>query len=164
VALDLATRIVPPAQTDALREGILTFLHASHLALFDRKEAEAEFDRARRLEAAMADPAATYMHLVNTRDVAALGPKLLPFVGDLGDEPALSPGRSPAPDAPVFLLHGADDNVVPAAETLFLADHLRGHTEVRVLLTPLISHAEVDRPATTTEVVDLIRFWAGMID
>ena len=101
----------------------------------------------------MAEPARSYLHLVNTRNVSELGPRLLPYIADLGDEPALSPDRSPAPTAPVFLIHGMEDNVVPAAETAFLAEHLRGRTAVRVLVTPLISHAEVDRP-----VDDLFRF------
>ncbi len=114
------------------------------------------------MEATIAEPGRTFLHLVNVRDVATLGSKLLPSVANLGDDPALSPDRSPAPDAPVFLLHGAEDNVVPALETLRLARHLEARTAVHVLLTPLISHAEVDKPASTREVVSLVRFWAGM--
>ena len=110
----------------------------------------------------MGEPGRTFLHLVNGRDVKALGRSCCPHVADLGDDPALSPDQSPAPDAPVFLLHGAEDNVVPALETLLLGRHLERHTKVRVLLTPLISHAEVDKPATTTDVVRPVRFWAGM--
>ncbi len=162
VALDLAERIVPPAQVEPLKTGILTFLHASHLALFDQKKAEEEFARARAMEATLGEPGRTFLHLVNARDVKTLGPMLLPHVANLGDDPALSPDQSPAPDAPVFLLHGVEDNVVPALETLRLARHLESRTTVHVLLTPLISHAEVDRPATASEVIALVRFWAGM--
>lgn len=163
VTLDLADQLVPPDQVEALRAGILTFLHASHLALFDKADAEREFASARAQEQASAEPARTFLHLVNGRDVETLGAMLLPHIANLGDDPALSPDRSPAPDAPVFLLHGLEDNVVPAVETLRLARHLEPHTTVHVLLTPLISHAEVDRPATTGEVVALVRFWAGML-
>jgi dienelactone hydrolase len=162
VALDLAEQIVPADQVAPLKTGILTFLHASHLALFDQTKADAEFAQARGMEASVGEPARTYLHLVNDRDVKTLGPMLLPHVANLGEDPALSPDQSPAPDAPVFLLHGMEDNVVPAVETLRLARHLEPHTTVRVLLTPLISHAEVDRPATPSEVIALIRFWAGM--
>jgi pimeloyl-ACP methyl ester carboxylesterase len=162
IALDLAERLVPADQVEPLKAGILTFLHASHLALFDQTKAEREFAEARAMEQAMAEPGRTFLHLVNIRDVRTLGPLLLPSIADLGDEAALSPDRSPAPDAPVFLLHGAEDNVVPALETLRLGRHLEPHTKVRVLLTPLISHAEVDKPASTADVVDLVRFWAGM--
>ena len=162
IALDLADQLVPADQAEPLKTGILRFLHASHLALFDRTQAEREFAEARAMEATIAEPGRTFLHLVNTRHVATLGQKLLPYVANLGDDPALSPDRSPAPDAPVFLLHGAEDNVVPALETLRLGRHLEGRTTVRVLLTPLISHAEVDKPASTNDVVNLVRFWAGM--
>lgn len=163
VALDLVGHLVPPGQAEALRTGILTFLHASHLALFDQKDAEREFASARAQEQTMAEPARTFLHLVNQREAKALGALLLPHIKNLGDDPALSPDESPAPDAPVFLLHGVADNVVPAIETLRLARYLEPHTTVHVLLTPLVSHAEVDRPATTSEVIALIRFWAGML-
>ncbi len=162
VALDLADQIVPPDQAGALRAGILAFLHASHLALFDKAAAEREFADARAQEQALPEPARTFLHLVNERDAKTLGPLLLPHIANMGDDAALSPDRSPAPDAPVFLLHGVEDNVVPAIETLRLARYLEPHTTVHVLLTPLVSHAEVDRPATTGEIVALVRFWAGM--
>ncbi len=162
VALDLAERLVPADQVEPLKTGILTFLHASHLALFDQKQAAREFAQARETEATIAEPGRTFLRLVNARDVATLGPRLLPYIANLGDDGALSPDRSPAPDAPVFLLHGAEDNVVPALETLRLGRYLEPHTKVRVLLTPLISHAEVDRPASAAEVAGLVRFWAGM--
>jgi dienelactone hydrolase len=163
LALDLADRLVPDAQREPLRAGIETFLHASHLALFDRAKAAEAFGRAAAMEAGLEEPARTILHLVNRRESEELGRRLLPHTAALGDVPALSPDQSPPPDAPVFLLHGDEDNVVPAAETLLLAEHHRRHTSVRVLLTPLISHAEVDRPATTREVIDLISFWTGML-
>jgi dienelactone hydrolase len=162
IALALADRIVPADQAEPLRAGILTFLHASHLALFDQKKAEQEFAEARAAETTIAEPGRTLLHLVNVRDVAALGSRLLPSIAHLGDDDALSPDRSAAPAVPVFLLHGAEDNVVPSLETLRLGRHLASRTKVRVLLTPLISHAELDRPASAAELGDLVRFWAGM--
>jgi dienelactone hydrolase len=162
VALDAADRLVPADQVEPLRAGILKFLHASHLALFDQRKANEEFAQARAMEAAIGEPARTVLHFVNTRDVKPLGAMVLPHLSALGDDPALSPDRSPAPDAPVFLLHGVEDNVVPAIETLRLAKHLEPHTTVHVLLTPLISHAELDRPATASDVLSVVRFWAGM--
>jgi fermentation-respiration switch protein FrsA (DUF1100 family) len=105
------------------------------------------------------------MGYVNARDVARLGPVLLPHVGDLGGDPALSPARSPLPAGPVFLLHGTEDNVVPAIESTLLADTLRAHNvPVEVLLTPLITHAEVDRGSTMTAIWRLIHFWADVLD
>ncbi len=84
------------------------------------------------------------MGYVNTRNVQALGAALLPHVQAL-DDPALSPEISPALTAPVFLIHGADDNVVPAIESRLLAARLRSARPVTLLVSPLITHAEVDQ-------------------
>ena len=163
MVLDLAHVIVPPGQAEALRRGVLVFLEASHLALYDTAGAEREFARARDLERDLPEPAATLLHLVNTRDVDALGRRLLPFIRSLGEDPALSPERSPAPKAPVFLLHGSDDNVVPAMESRLLARHLAGQAPVHLLLSPLITHAEVNRTARAADVWRLIAFWADVL-
>ena len=73
--------------------------------------------------------------------------------------PSLSPERATPPAAPIFLLHGVDDNVIPSVETVLLAEHLKGKAEVHGLLSGLITHAEVDRTATSTEVWRLASFW-----
>jgi predicted esterase len=105
------------------------------------------------------------MELVNARDVAQLGSRLLPHVGDLAADPALSPSRSRPPAADVYLLHGADDNVIPAAEAELLAGDLRARgATVHLLETPLITHAAVDRPPQVSEVWDLVRFWGRLLD
>jgi dienelactone hydrolase len=163
LALALADQLVPADQTEPLRSAIVTFLHASHLALIDQRRAEDAFAEARRLAGDLPEPAATVMAEVNNRDVGRLGPKLLPLVGDLGSDPALSPDRSPPPAAPVFLLHGSDDNVIPSMETVLLADYLEGRTAVRWLLSGLITHVEVDRPPTIGEVWRLVDFWAALM-
>ena len=90
-----------------LRQAILTFLEASRLDMVDKAQSAAEFERARVLAAALPEPARTLMRYVNERDVAHLGPILLPHVTALGGDPALSPALSPPPAAPVYLLHGS---------------------------------------------------------
>ena len=45
--------------------------------------------------------------------------------------PSLSPERATPPTAPVFLLHGVDDNVIPSIETVLLAEHLKGKARVK---------------------------------
>jgi acetyl esterase/lipase len=129
----------------------------------DKARAKLLFQQARDLAAALPDPARTLLGLVNDRNVAVLGPKLLPYVETMSDDPALSPDRAAPPAAPVFLLHGADDNVIPAVESVLLAEHLRPHTQVEVLLTPLITHAEVDRPSDVVEIWKLVSFWADVL-
>ena len=114
------------------------------------KLAEAEFARAKAYAATLDEPARTLMTHVNDRAVDKLGPLLYPVVDGLDDHPAnpsLSPERATPPAAPVFLLHGADDTVIPTVETVLLARYLHGSTPVRALLSGLITHAEVDRSA-----------------
>jgi dienelactone hydrolase len=165
VLLGGADRVVPAEQVQPLRQAILSFLEASRLDMVDKAKAAIEFERAKALEAALPEPSRTYMDYVNKRDVVHLGPILLPHVAEYGGDPALSPARSPAPAAPVFLLHGTDDNVVPAIESTLLARDLRDRgVEVHVLLTPLITHAEVDRAFTTAAVWRLIDFWTRLLD
>ena len=167
VLLGAADRVVPATQVTPLREAILTFLEASRLDMVDKAKAQVEFDRAKALETALVEPSRTYMDYVNKRDVAHLGPILLPHVAELGSDPALSPSKSPAPSSPVYLLHGTDDNVVPAIESTLLARDLaaRGVTQpVHVLLTPLITHAEVDKASTFAAVWRLIHFWSQLLN
>ena len=162
ILLGVAPLVVPEAQVAPLRTAILTFLEASHLDMVDKPAAARVFQRAANDAAALPEPARTYMQWVNERDVARLGQALLPHVSALGGDPSLSPARSPAPRGPVYLLHGADDNVIPAVESALLEEDLerRGGTAVG-LATPLITHAEVDRAPTAAEIWHLVRFWAG---
>jgi pimeloyl-ACP methyl ester carboxylesterase len=163
VLLGVAERVVPPAQVEPLRNGILTFLKASHLDMVDKTRAAETFAHAKAQEATLPEPAATFMRHVNARDVAALGPKLLPLVEALGQDPALSPERSAPPRGPVYLLHGTDDNVIPVMESRLLARRLEPATPVRFLASPLITHAEIDRPGQVFELARLIGFWGRLL-
>ena len=164
ILLSVAEQVVPAEQVEPLRTAILTFLEGSRLDMVDKGKSAAEFEHARTLAAALPEPAQTLMRYVNERDVAHLGPILLPHVTQLGDDRMLSPGREAAPHAPVFLLHGTDDNVIPAIESFLLADTLRSRgVTVHQLATPLITHAEVDRSATASAMLRLVGFWADLL-
>lgn len=165
ILLGVADRLVPVEQVEPLRASILAFLEASRMHLVDKAESDRQFERVRMESAALPEPSRTLMLLVNDRDVAQLGPKLLPHVTAMGGDPSLSPSRSPTPAAAVYLLHGADDNVIPAVESTLLAGTLREHgVHVRHLTTPLITHAEVDRPPSLMEVQKLVAFWGALLD
>ena len=164
ILLGLADKMVPPDQVEGLRQGILAFLNASHLDMVDKPRAALEFARARTLSDTLPEPARTFMNWVNTRDVAKLGPALLPHVAELGGDAALSASRNAPPSSPVYLLHGADDNVIPAVESMILAGELQKRGgQATVLATPLITHAQVDRRPSFDEIWKLIQFWAGPI-
>jgi len=116
------------------------------------------------MTASLPEPSKTLMGYVNDRDVGHLGPILLPHVTKLGDDRELSPATQAAPRAPVYLLHGTDDNVIPAIESFLLAHALRSRgVEVHQLATPLITHAEVDRSATASAMWKLVGFWADLL-
>lgn len=158
--------IVPDAEVAPLRAGIETFLLASQLTLVDTAQAEATFRQARAMVDGLDEPAATYLRWVNDRAVDKLGPALVPYLDSLrASEPALSPERAPGvPAAPVFLLHGRADTVIPTAESVLLADTLRMQgVDVHLLLSELITHAEVDRAAAAGDVWQLVRFWAEVL-
>ena len=166
VLLSFADRVVPADQVGPLRTGIGIFLRASSLTLVDMAQAEAEFAHARTYAAGLPEPSRTLMTHVNDRAVDKLGPLLLPVVEGLGSSAevrAMSAESVPPPRAPVFLLHGSEDSVIPPVETLFLAAHLRGQVLVRALLTGLITHAEVDRSASASDVWELTRFWRELM-
>ena len=165
VLLGAADKVVPAEQAGPLREAILSFLEASRLDMVDKTKAAAEFARAKLLEASLAEPARTYMNYVNARDVQRLGPVLLPFLAEQVGDPALSPARSAPPRCPVYLLHGTDDNVVPAIESALVAEDYRARgVIVHHLATPLITHAEVDRSSAATAIWRLIDFWTKLFD
>jgi dienelactone hydrolase len=159
-----ADRMVPPEQVMPLRAGIGTFLLASQLTLVDMKQANATFAKAREMVKELPEPSATYLKYVNERNVKALGPLLVPHLG-LQADPAASPERaSSVPSAPVFLLHGDEDTVIPAAESVVLGDYLRSKgAQVRVLLSPIITHAELDRSAAATEGWKIVAFWGDIL-
>jgi len=164
ILVGIADRMVPPAQAEPLRRGVVTFLTASQIDPIDKPKAAAIFAEARRIASDLPEPSASLMKAVNSRDVKALGAQLLPVLEKIKYPPSLSPEESPPPRAPVFLLHGTDDTVIPSVETLLLAEHLQGTTHVRTLLSGLITHAEVDRTAAAGDVLKLVGFWSELLN
>jgi dienelactone hydrolase len=158
-----AASMVPPEQVDGLHRGLATFLHASAIDKAEPETARTFFEQARAIGSTLPEPAASLLKLANDRNVVDLGPKLLPHIRTLGGDASLSPDRSPPPSAPIFLLHGADDNVIPAVESTLLAATLEPYTDVHVLLSHLISHAEVDKPMDIAEIGRLIALWRGAL-
>lgn len=159
-----APQLVPADQVEPLRRALAIFLHGSALDHPDPAGAAQAYLQARALESALPQPAAALLKLANDRNAAEMGVRVLPHIGTLGGDPALSPDQSAPPSAPVFLLHGADDNVIPAVESTLLAASLAPHTEVHALLSPLISHAELDKPMSLVEIGRLIALWRGALN
>jgi dienelactone hydrolase len=157
--------VVPADQVQPLRDAIAAFLVASQLTVRDQAAADRMFAKARAMTAQLPEPSRTYMQYVNDRAVQRLGAVLVPFLNQLGaDDPALSPELAPPPSAPVYLLHGHDDNVIPAVESVLLANALEAKgAKVQVLLSGLITHAQVSASATASDAWQLVRFWTGIL-
>jgi dienelactone hydrolase len=165
ILLGIADRMVPPDQVAALSRGIETFLTASQLTLVDMNQAKATFEQSQAIATTLPEPSAHLMRYVNERNTKALGAELLPVLEHIDVyPPAMSAEQSPAPTAPVYLLHGIDDTVIPAVETRLLARSLQSRgTRVLPLLSGLITHAEVDKSAAAVETLRLVAFWAGLL-
>jgi dienelactone hydrolase len=70
-------------------------------------------------------------------------------------------GRIGHLDTPVFLLHGEADNIIPSAETLWLARELPHHTVKAELISPVISHLDMDGLGPTAlDQLRLVHFFA----
>jgi hypothetical protein len=166
VLLNLADRVVPPEQVAALSKGIDGFLLASSLAVTDPPKSVPIFEEMKMYQETLPEPSRTYMKYVNDRAVDKLGPVLLPVIESLKNHPgmaALSAERATPPTAPIFLLHGVDDSVIPSVETVLLAEHLKGKADVMGLLSGLITHAEVNRTPGAIEVWRLAQFWRAIM-
>jgi len=163
VAHQAADLAVPAAQVTPLRQAIERFLDASALSRTAPSEAARLFEEARAREAVLPEPAHTFMKSVNDRDVAALGRLLLPHIDRLGQDASLSPDRSAPPSAPVYLLHGVDDNVIPGVESALLAQHLRPHTRVRQLLSRYLTHVDLASRPTLKDTWDMVAFWKAVL-
>lgn len=161
VALTLAPKLVPADQVAAFEWAVRTFLDASLDAGQDRERYDALMRTLRGRLPSLAEPARTLAQAVADRDVATIGRAIAPFVDALGNDPAMSPALAPATSAPVFLLHGVDDNVIPSTETPLAAADLerRGHAPVRWLLTPLLTHATLGTNAGVLDHWRLVSFW-----
>lgn len=163
VLLVIADRLVPAIQVAPLRDGVHRFLQASYLEEVDRPAAEKEYAAVAALASQLTAPAGPLLAALCDHDTAALGALLLAHLGSLPDAPEVSPSRSPAPTVPVFLLHGSSDTVIPAAESEYLANRLRGQLPVRLLVTDLVSHAEATEGARAADLLRAGSFWDDLL-
>jgi len=64
---------------------------------------------------------------------------------------------------PVFVLHGATDEIIPSTESLWLEKEIP-HAELRdALITPAFSHVDPDKHAMWKDELRLVKFLAGVL-
>jgi dienelactone hydrolase len=158
-----AELVVPADQVVPLRQAIEKFLQASAANRTSPQQAARLFDEARAHQFDLPEPSRTLMKHVNDRNVTVLGEMLVPFLDRLGQDSSLSPDRSAPPIAPVYLLHGTDDNVIPAVESTLLANHLRDHTRVRELRSGYLTHVDLAARPSIWDTWEMIGFWKAVL-
>jgi pimeloyl-ACP methyl ester carboxylesterase len=105
------------------------------------------------------------MELLLARQIEKLRPKLLAVIQE--DEPglaALSPeGKLSALHVPVFVLHGATDDIIPSTESLWLEREIPKPYLRDALITPAFSHVDPDKHAVWKDQLRLVEFLAGVL-
>lgn len=77
---------------------------------------------------------------------------------------ALSPrGHMTNLRVPVYILHGSADNIIPPAESLWLAQDLPQEDVRDVLITGAFSHVDPEKDASIWEELRLVHFIAGIL-
>jgi pimeloyl-ACP methyl ester carboxylesterase len=77
---------------------------------------------------------------------------------------AVSPhGRMASLRAPVFLLHGAGDTVIPPTETMWLAEDVPHSLLEGALVSNALVHVELDATTTVRDRASLVHLMAGLL-
>lgn len=94
-----------------------------------------------------------------------IGPDLKAFIAKRAPAMhAVSPhDRLASIAAPVFLLHGEGDTVIPATETLWLARDVPASHLVEALVSPAIVHVEIGKGPSARDRFELVHFMASIL-
>jgi dienelactone hydrolase len=78
---------------------------------------------------------------------------------------SLSPdGKLKTMTTPVYLLHGRADNIIPSAETMWMASELPPSTLKEVLISPVLSHLNMDGSKPSLEDQwNIVHFFAVVV-
>jgi len=105
------------------------------------------------------------MEILLARQIDRLRPILLGAIqADDSQLSAISPeGKLGALHAPVFLLHGATDDIIPSTESLWLEKEIPRPYLRAALITPAFSHVDPDKHAVWADQLRLVEFLAGVL-
>jgi pimeloyl-ACP methyl ester carboxylesterase len=105
------------------------------------------------------------MEILLARQIGRLRPKLLDAIqADDSQLSAISPeGKLAALHTPVFLLHGATDDIIPSTESLWLEKEIPKPYLRAALITSAFSHVDPDKHAVWTDQLRLVEFLAGVL-
>ena len=107
----------------------------------------------------------TTMEILVARQIGRIRPKLLEAIqADESQLSALSPqGKLGRLRAPVFLLHGATDDIIPSSETLWLERDIPRQDLGEALITPVFSHVDPDKHAAWRDQLRLVNFLSEVL-
>jgi pimeloyl-ACP methyl ester carboxylesterase len=113
----------------------------------------------------LSPPSRGTMEILLARQIDHLRPKILEAIqADDSQLSAISPeGKLGALHAPVFLLHGSTDDIIPSTETLWLEKEIPKPYLRAALITPAFSHVDPDKHAVWTDQLRLVEFLAGVL-
>jgi pimeloyl-ACP methyl ester carboxylesterase len=105
------------------------------------------------------------MEILVARQIDRLRPKLLEEIQvDHSQLSAISPeGKLGALHTPVFLLHGATDDIIPSTETLWLEKEIPKTFLRTALITRAFSHVDPYKHSVWTDELRLVEFLAGVL-
>lgn len=143
----------PARDVPTAREALRAWLHE-------------DFDGARKKAEAMSAEARAKMQLVFDHREDVLGPEILDVITEhAGAMKAVSPhGNLGGLRARVYLLHGEGDNVIPAAETRWLAADAPPGSVQNALVSPALQHVELHGEPKAKDEYDLVHFMAQVLD
>lgn len=121
--------------------------------------------RAKEIAKGLSDRGAARFALFAAHDQVALRPVLLDLLARHGDEVRrVSPAaRVSEVAAPVFLLHGRADDVIPAAEARSLAAALPPSRLADLLVSARLKHVELTGTPTARDAAELVHFLGGVV-
>jgi pimeloyl-ACP methyl ester carboxylesterase len=105
------------------------------------------------------------MEILLARQISQLRPKLLDAIqADASQLSAISPeGKLGSLHVPVFVLHGATDDIIPSTESLWLEKDIPKRYLRAVLITPAFSHVDPDKHALRVDQLRVVEFLAGVL-
>jgi pimeloyl-ACP methyl ester carboxylesterase len=142
----------PPADLSVAHDALRDWLWE------DASDAQVLFPR-------LSPPSRATMEFLLARQIDRLRPQLLQAIQEDDSQlEAISPeGKLSALRAPVFILHGSTDDIIPSTESLWLERDIP-HAYLReALITPAFSHVNPDKNAVWKDQLRLVEFLAGVL-
>jgi pimeloyl-ACP methyl ester carboxylesterase len=123
-------------------------------------------DAARPGAKALSPAAMAIMERIFNRDHAFFREQLLASIARRREEmQAVSPrGKLAQIRVPVILIHGAGDDIIPPPETEWLARELPAKYREQVLITPLLSHVDLETQVTAADRWKVVHAMAEILD